>query len=121
MEEGAGWFYSLAACAFNRERAVFFLCSDEPGYQGAYEAQDGREGGGDGVLLFPHQGEGGWEDGGGYDDAHHEVEVAHRDTGVCRWDCWWRSRLFIFTAEEDLQYNPVENAASNIAYTTTQV
>ena len=72
----------LRTGAIDGEVAKLFLGGDEPGNEGADEAEDGREGGRGCILLFPHQGQGGWENGGGDDDAHHEVQVAHGDARV---------------------------------------
>lgn len=92
----------------------------EPGDKRAGKAEDGRKGGCDGILLAPHQSEGGRKDSGTDDHTHHEVQVAHRDTNVL-------SLVYISHISEtsrltvNLQYSPVEKAASRMAYTMTQV
>lgn len=56
MEGGGEWGDLLAAGAVHGEVAGLLLGGDEPGDQRADEAEDWGEGGGDHVLLLPHEG-----------------------------------------------------------------
>lgn len=72
----------VGARGSDRDLAVGLLGVNEPASEGADEAEDGGEGCSPLVLLLPEEGERSGKDGGGDDDTHEEVEVAHGDTGV---------------------------------------
>ena len=84
-EEGddvAGEHGVVGAGAGDVQAAGLFLGGDEPGDEGADEAERRGQGGGEPALAAPEEGQTGGEDGGGDDDAHEEVEVAHGDADV---------------------------------------
>lgn len=72
--------------ALDVQGAALLLGRDEPGDEGHDEAEDGGETGSPLVLARPDQGQCGGQDGRRDDDAHHDVEIAHRDAGVPQTD-----------------------------------
>lgn len=72
--------------AGNVQGAAVLLGRDEPGDEGHGKAKDGGETGSPLVLARPDQGQRGGQDGRRDDDAHHDVEVAHRDAGIPQTD-----------------------------------
>lgn len=72
----------VGASALNVKRAAGLLCGHQPCDQSAGETERWSESRSPLVVASPHKCEGGWDDSGGDYYTHHDVEIAHADTGI---------------------------------------
>lgn len=67
----------LGSGAFHGQVSALLFGRDKPGDERADQAEDWGQTGCPDILVFPHECQGRWEDGGGDYDTHEKVEVAH--------------------------------------------